>query len=127
MKWFAVTFVVLLVLGALVYEYGGRLVMQRHQVAFFQWKLPPDKPATLSDNLALEGIESALRASSRDPASWKPVPIDKVQPGSLIRKGQNPNAGLVVLTNTSSASQLYARVELDVTNRALKVAISRPK
>ncbi len=127
MKRLTLTFVVLLVLGVLVYEYGGRLITQRQRVADFQWKLPPDKPATLSDSLAVEGIELALRASSRDPANWQPVPIAQKSADNVLRKGQNPDSGLVILSNSNSAAQLYATVQLDSTNRALDVTISRPK
>lgn len=127
MKRLTLAFVFLLVLGVLIYEYGGNLLTQRHRVEDFQWKLPTDKPATLSDSLAVEGIALALRASSRDVVGWQPVPVAPESAASVLRKGQNPNAGLVILTNATSAAQLYARVELDVTNRALNVAISRPK
>jgi len=127
MKSLTLVAAILLVLGILAYEYGDRLLTQRHRVADFQWKLPPDKAATLSDSLAVEGVQLALRASSRDPAAWQPVPVAQESAASVLRKGQNPNTGLVILTNSNSAAQLYARVELDVTNRALNVAISRPK
>lgn len=117
----------LLVLGIVGYNYGDRLLTKRHRVTDFKWKLPPEKPVTLSDSLAVEGIQLALRSSSRDPANWQPVPVTDNLPGSILRKGNNPNAGLVVLSNSNSAAQLYARVELDPTNRALNVAISHPK
>lgn len=118
---------ILLVLGLLVYEYGGRLLTQRHRVADFQWKLPSDRTLTLSDSLALEGIPLAFRSSSRDPAGWYPVPIAPESKASFMRKGRSPNAGLIILSNSNFAGQLYARVELDVNNHALNVVISHPK
>lgn len=45
----------------------------------------------------------------------------------LRRNTSNPNAAGVILSNRNSGKKLHARVELDPTNHALNIAISRPK
>lgn len=127
MKRIGLTIVVVLFVGVLAYQYGGGFVTQRHRVANFQWKLPADKPVKLSDSLVVDGIELALRTGVRDAGSWQPVPVSSEPGASIICKGQNQNAGLVILTNRNSGAQLYARVEIDEPNRVLNVVISRPK
>lgn len=117
----------LLVLGVLVFQYGGRLLTRRHLVIDYQQTLPPGSGTTLSDSLALEGIQQALRAAFQEPANWHPVAAPTASTTSILTKGDNPNAGLVLLSNSSSSAQLYAHVALDPTNRALTVVISRPK
>ncbi len=127
MKRFLLAIAVLLVLGVTLFQYGGRVLTQRLRVVDYKWKLPPEKGDVLSDGLAVEGIQQALLASTRDPANWQPVPITPEAMERVLRKGNNPNAGLVILSDKNSASQLYARVELDPANRSLAVTVSRPK
>jgi hypothetical protein len=127
MKRLLLALVVLSVPGFLLFKFGGRVLTDRHQVVDFHWKLPPGRFVTLSDSLAIEGVHLALRASSRDPTSWQPVPVAKESADAVLHKGVNPNAGLVILTNSNSTAQLYARVELHVASQILDIVISRPK
>lgn len=122
-----VTAVLLLALGLVVFKYGDRWLTERRRVADFQWKLPPDKPLMLSESLAVEGINVALRANEQDPTNWQAVPTWKDSPEILRRNAANPNAAGVTLSNRNSGEKLYARVELDPTNHALNIAISHPK
>lgn len=98
----------------------------RFRVAEFQWKLTADKPLALSETLAIEGINVALRANGHEPANWQAVPTWANSP--LLRLNPlNPNAGGLTLSNRNSGAKLIAHVELDPTNYALNIAISRPK
>jgi hypothetical protein len=98
----------------------------RFRVADFQWKLTPDKPLALSETLAVEGINVALRANGHDPANWQAVPTWVDSP--ILRLSPlNPNGGDLTLSNRNSGAKLLASVELDPTNRTLNIAISRPK
>ena len=117
----------LLALGLLVYVYGDRLLDQRFRVVYFQWKLPPEKAAILSDSLAVEGIKAALRAGSRNPADWRPVPAAPESASANILFVCTNTNGLVTLTNGTTGKRLFARVELDATNRVLSVDICRAK
>ena len=118
---------IIFMLGFLVSKYGDRWVTQPHRAVDFKWKLPPDKALTLSDSLAMEGIELALRSSSREHEGWQSIPVGRELTASILRRRGSDNEGMVILTNRNLPAQLYARVELDVTNRILNVAISRPK
>jgi hypothetical protein len=121
------TAVLLLALGLTVFKYGDRWLTERRRVADFQWKLPPDKLSMLSESLAMEGINAALRANAQDPTNWQAVPTWKDSPEILRRNVVDPNAAGVTLSNRNSGEKLSARVELDPTNHVLNIAISRPK
>jgi hypothetical protein len=128
MKILTIIVTALLALGLLAYVFGDRLLDRRFRVVYFQWKLPPEKAAILSDSLAVEGIQAAFRASSRNPADWRPVPVaPQSAAANVLFLYTNTNEGEVMLTNGTTGKRLFARVELDVTNRVLSVDISRAK
>lgn len=127
MKRFALIGILLLLLGLgfVLWRFDSWL-KARFRVADFQWKLTPDKPLALSETLALEGINEALRAKGHDPANWEAVPTWADSP--ILRLSPlNPNAGGLTLSNRNSGARLLASVELDPTNHTLNIVISRPK
>jgi len=103
----------LLVLAIAGADHFGRRLTEKHVVGRFEWNLPPETMATLSESLALKGVQLALSSSSSNPADWRPLPATSQSPDIVLRDNTiNPNTGLVILSNSSSTAQLYARVEL---------------
>lgn len=98
----------------------------RFRVAEFQWKLNADRPLALSETLAIEGVNVALRANGHEPANWQAVPTWADSP--ILRLSPlNPNGGNLTLSNRNSGAKLLVNVELDPTNHTLNIKISRPK
>jgi|SRR5688572_6030434 len=124
--WQSVSLLLALVIGVLLYRFAGDVLASRHRVSRLTWNLPSNQPAMLSDSLALEAIRMAFKNSSYDPALWQPVIADEAS-GSIWRRPYSTNAGSILLSNKNSGKKLYASIELDVTNRIMKVDIVRSK
>jgi hypothetical protein len=117
----------LLLVGIIVSRFVDELMIERFLVVEHQWKLSQDDPMILSEGLAVEGINLAMRENDQDPANWQAVPTWKDSPGILRHNVKNPSAGTITLSNLTSGSKLIATIELDQSNRVINILISRPK
>jgi hypothetical protein len=121
--------VVSLVLSAafLLYNFKDSIIANRHRLVEVEWQLPIGRPALLDEALALEGLAVALRASAQESNAWKPLPISIEAPESVLRIRPSSGSGVIVLGKSNSSQQLFVNFELNVTNRLLKMAVSRGK
>ena len=114
-------------LAVIVLIYGGRIITQRHRVAEIAWILPTNQVAEFSESLILEGVDRALRSGSYDPSLWKPVLTDRRRLSQTVLSGRKFQSGLIIISNEVAGRKLFGRMELNVLDRTVKVAIYRPK
>ncbi len=117
--------IALVVCALVFYKYGGSALNNRYRIAEYEFQIPKDAPPMLAENLVLRGVVEALQTNRFDVTNW--IPIRRESDGAILRIGKNTNSASITLTNQTHRGYLFAHVELEATNRILKIVLSRSK
>jgi hypothetical protein len=116
-------FFAILVLGAVGFLYGGRLLTERHTVARYVYKIPVN---SVSTDVIQTGLRTAMEHNRIDPSIWAVV-SQRSEGLRQLQSGSPQYSGLITLSNRVDRTILYARITSIQGAHALLYHVYRPK
>jgi hypothetical protein len=96
---------------------GDRLIASRFTVARYTY-MPANSPREITEEIIVAGMRASLQRAEMNPNTWAVAPVSEWQPpDALMRTNAGLPSILIILSNRTDGTRLYARVEsADVTN-----------